>query len=295
MVTMDEAKTELQNAISAIDSYIDVILSDIIKYRLNRVNASKTILNWLRTKFLDNWSLSYSQKTIHRKKVAVAKGSITSAEAIPPSLSFKYNGEVGGYMTLQHEEGSIDVPQVDVFKFEPPSYDDFLHSFSKQVFEDVLLVRLPIEADVSEAPDYQNAFGKYYKLPFRSETIAGGTLEAYDGKAIVFAGATLVLHKMTVKVIQTFRRELTIADTMYYFQCAIGRGKYEVEVYAPTGTSYPSVIDAVWLNFSTDYQEDFVWYAVGRELNRGTQQDSLWIKDVLIVIWNGTPEVFELN
>jgi len=295
MVTMDEAKTELQNAISAIDSYIDVILSDIIKYRLNRVNASKTILNWLRTKFLDNWTLSYSQKTIHRKKVAVAKGSITSAEAIPPELKFNYNAEVGGYTTLQHEEGTIDVPQVDVFVFEPPSYDDFLHSFSKQVFEDVLLARFALGVNISEAPDYENAFGKYYRLRFDGEVVEENSMTLYDGKAIVFAGVTLILHTFYWKVRQVFRRYLTIDDTQQLFQCWIARGKYEVEVHAPTGTTYPSTVDAVWLSFETDYAGDVTWYAAGREFAKGVLSNSMYVKDVLIVIWNGTPEVFELN
>ena len=295
MVTMDEAKTELQNAIDVIDGYVDAILQDLIKYRLNRVQASKLILEKLRTKYLNSWSLSYAQKQIHKMKVALAKGSITSAEALPPSLKFNYNGEVGGYSTLTHESGTIDVPQIDVFVFEPPVVDDFLHSFSKQVFQDVLLVRFPLAAEVDEPPDYENAFGKYYRLQFSSEDITGGELTAYDGKAIVFSGVTLILHTFKSKVLQTFRRLLNIGGTDYYFQCMISRGKYEVEVYAPTGSSYTSTIDAVWIHFSTDYQEDFVWYSMGREFGRGTQQDSLWIKDILVVIWNGTPQVFELN
>ena len=73
MVSFDDAKTELQNAINSIDSYIDAILSDLIKYRLNRVQASKLILEKLRTKYLDVRTLSYAQKQIHKMKVALAE------------------------------------------------------------------------------------------------------------------------------------------------------------------------------------------------------------------------------
>ena len=295
MVTIDEAKTELQNAINSIDSYIDAILSDLIKYRLNRVQASKLILEKLRTKYLNSWSLSYAQKQIHKMKVALSKGSITSAEALPPSLKFNYNSEVGGYSTLTHETGTIDVPQVPVFVFETPSVDDFLHSFSKQVFEDILLARFALDVNIDETPDYENAYGKYYRLRFDGEVVEENSMTLYDGKAIVFSGTTLVLHTFYWKVRQVFRKYLTIDGASKLFQCWIARGTYEVEVFTPTGSSYPSSLDATWISFETDYEGDVTWYGAGREFKKGVLQDSLYVKDVLMVIWNGTPHVFELN
>ena len=295
MVSFDDAKTELQNAINSIDSYIDAILSDLIKYRLNRVQASKLILEKLRTKYLNSWSLSYAQKQIHKMKVALSKGSITSAEALPPSLKFNYNSEVGGYSTLTHETGTIDVPQVPVFVFETPSVDDFLHSFSKQVFEDVLLARFALDANIDETPDYENSYGKYYRLQFDGEVVEENSMTTYSGKAIVFSGVTLVLGTFYWKVRQVFRRRLTVDGATKLFQCWIARGTYEVEVYAPTGSSYPSVIDAMWLSFETDANIDVTWYGAGREFKKGVLSDTFYVKDVLVVIWNGTPEIFELN
>jgi len=269
MVTYDEAKNQIQLTLSTIDGYKNTLISDIIKWRFKRVEASKLILQKFREKFLEPWKLSYEQGVIHKHKVLIKKGELRASTATLPSLKASYNAEVGGYSTLQHEEGTIDVPQVPVFVFEPAPIEGFLLEHSKEVLSCALLVRFKKDTNIAETPDYENAYGKYYRLPYGIEMEGKGEITDFSGKIIPFGGVKIILDTFEFYALNFFKRDLTIEGSKYFFQVKISRGRYKATIIDEAGTGRETTIDCAMIEALTDYDGDVTWIIGGREYSKG--------------------------
>ena len=269
MVTYDEAKTQIQNTLSAIDGYKSTLISDIIKWRFNRVEASKLIVQKFREKFLTPWSISYEQGIVHKHKVLIKKGDLIASTVQTPSLKASYNAEVGGYSTLQHEEGSINVPQVPVFVFEAAPIEGFLLEHSKEVLSCALLVRFKKDTNIAETPDYENAYAKYFRLPYVTEIEGAGNIADFSGKAIPFGGVKIILDTFEFYALNFFKRDLTINGSSYFFQVKISRGRYKCKIIDETGTERESYIESAIVETLTDYDGDVTFVIGGREYSKG--------------------------
>jgi len=295
MVALEDAKRQINEALATIDGYAKQIISDIIKWRLKRVEASRLVLQKFREKFLDNWQLTYKQKDIHKRKVVLSKGNIEAKSAILPSIQLAYNADVGKYMTLEHEEGTIGVPHVDVFVYEPIPIDNLFIEYSKQIMRDAILLKFAVDTDIAEEPDYKNDYAKYYRLNFIEEKYFFGWIGDYSGKPLPLAGVEISFDRYWIRYYTLFGRNLTIAGSQYEFKCYIYRGSLDFNMKAPDGTVSKSRTDAIAVEFITNYDADFSWVASGREFDRGETKDTNLVKHVLIMYWNGTMFIHELN
>jgi len=290
-----QAKQAIQDAINTINSYIQSLLSDILKWRLNRVNANKAVLSAFRTKVLESWQLNYEQIEMHGKRVGLRKGSLAPARASLPKLSFNYNAEVGGKMSLNIEEGTIDVPSVPVFIYEQVATPKMIRDLTAESSRQVIVVRIPYDVD-TETPDFEDANFKYFSIPFSESVLVDLQETDYDGKTIMVSGQLLTLHTFKYNNIYTFNRDITIGGYNYGFTVQVKHGTWNVDAEYYTGTTKNVDIEALLITCVTSYTEDFNWVIGGRVFGRG-QETALgtYKKDLALIVWMATYHIIELN
>jgi len=285
MVTLDEA-------INEIDSYIKTIIQDMINFRSKRLDASIKVLNKLK-EVMDTVLYTYRVGQLYDKAIKIERPALKQFDVVKPSLQLKYTG---GKTRLYTDSAYIDVPSVPVFVFEPisPNYAT-LHA-GTEVFKKHLALKFPINAEIEELPDVENAYGKYYFFEDVTYVPIYKDFTSFSGKRITLMGMIMEINLIATSYYYNYIRYLTYNGVQHLFYVNVYLGR----VIATTTTVSGQEIDNVeypctLFEFVTSYPEDVNIIIFGNEYRKGEVINDLWYKYVLMIIYNGVPTMYELN
>ena len=285
MVTLDEA-------IQEIDSYIQTIIQDMINFRAKRLDASIKVLNKLK-EVMDTVLYTYRIGQLYDKAIKIERPAFKQFDIVKPSLQLKYTGS----KTRLYTDGAyIDVPSVPIFLFEPVSSGYALMNASTEQIRRSISFKFPITTNIAEEPDMENAYGKYYFPDFSGWSFQYTESTIYAGKKITLMGMIMSIDKILVYQYYVFQRKLTIDGTEYLFAIDVNFGKVIATTTTVQGQEVENVeYPCTWFEFLTDYPGDVSAILYGNEYTRGPLQGELYVRDVLMVFFDSSAIMYQLN
>jgi len=285
MVTLDET-------ISEIGSYIQTIIQDMINFRSKRLDASIKVLNKLK-EVMDAVLYTYRLGELYDKAIKIERPAFKQYDVVKPSLQLKYTG---GKTRLYTDSAYIDVPSVPVFVFEPVSSGYAIMNASTEQLRRNISLKFPITTNIAEEPDMENAFGKYYFPDFAGWSFHYTSNTFYAGKKVTLMGMIMSINAILVYQYYVFQRKLTIDGVEYLFAIDVNFGK----VIATTTTVQGQEIENVeypcsWFELLTDYPGDVSVILYGNEYTRGPLQGEMYVRDILMVFFDSSAVMYQLN
>jgi len=285
MVTLDEAITK-------VDSYINELIKDIILFRKKRIEASEKVLSKL-SELMDKTTYLYRLGELYDKVIKVEKTGIGQADITRPRITLSYTG---GKTPLTYNGYAIEVPSVPVFIWEPKKPDLVAHEAGIEAIRRNVVVKFPIEADVEEPSDFENTFGKYYFLEIAGWSHDYIPTTEYAGKKITMMGMIMEINTIAIYQYYLLQRQLTVDGNTYFFNVNPKFGKVIGTTTTVAGAEVSDVeYPCTLFTFFTDYGGDCSAIIFGNEYTRGPPADSGYIRDILLVYFNGTPIMFLLR
>ena len=251
MVTFDEAKQKIDQVISKINTYIETLIYDLINYRAIRTYGASKALAQYRTKILDNWALNYEQKVIYDKMATIRKGELAPATLTRPQLSFTYNADVGGLITLSTEEGSIDVPYVPRFGKVELNAEQFNVELSKEINKKAFKLIVYDTTNIAESPDSirdYEAWKEYvYNLPVTNRLIETGSFNYPSPIKIKHLDVELDIKSLEYDVHIDADRVLTVNNEQKVMSITAWRGLFVADAHI-NGSTVETKIEGLDIN-----------------------------------------------
>ncbi len=276
----------IQEAIDYIDSLIETIVSDMIFFRSKRLEASQKFLDKLK-ELMGLTTYTYRLGDLLDKAVKVETDRLKHFDLTKPSLKIRYKGQ---YTRLWLNGNYIDVPEVPIFVFETKNTDRAIHEMGISMIERNLWIKFPVDANVSEEPNVENAYGKYYKLVYVGPAFEYKAVETYVGKKLAILGFAFQIDSILSYHSYKFERILTIDGEMHPFDLYIYFGKIVGQRYIDpkvtiTDIEYP----CTFIEMFTTYGGTHSYIFFGNEVTAGEKKDNYYERDVLIIYAVGRP------
>jgi len=282
----------IDETISKIDTYIQNIINDMINFRTKRVEASSKILDKLKT-LMDQVSYIYRLGELFDKAVKVETESLRQYDLSRPRLKISYKG---AKTDLFYNGNYISVPTVPVFVFETKKAEDLSLEMTAEALRRNIMLKFPIDANISEPPDMENAYGKYYLLDYMGFTYYYAEVTRFAGKKVTMMGMIMSIDKILYYLTYVFGRDLTIDGSTYSFRVSIHVGKIIATTTTVQGTEVPGVeYPCTYFELLDKYGGDFSYIVFGNEYTPGPEYVGWYTRNVLLVYFNGTPVMFILD
>jgi len=281
----------LEESISYIDSLIQQIIQDMFNFRQKRLEASKKVLEQLKT-LMDTTNLIYRLGELYDRVVKVEHPLSGLSDISRPRLKIQYTGDK---MPIWVDYEAILLPEVPPFEYEYKEEGKAELKMSIETLRDNVLIRFPISANVSETPDIEDETGKYYYFNFSTITEAEDVWTIYAGKRIAISGLALEVSEIRTWKSYNFIRLLTIGGTQYNFQFSLRVGKIIGYYYIAS----PNYIDncefpCTMFSFFTNYPDEVSYLIFGQDFPKGKLSNDLYSLDVLGVLMNGRYVLYNL-
>ena len=284
MVSVNEAKQK-------IDYYIKRIVEDIILFRKKRVDASAKILGKLE-ELMNKTSYLYRLGELYDKVIKVEKTDVTQADISRPKIQLRY---VGAKTTLTYNGYAIDVPSIPVFIYEAKKPDVVAHEAGIELLQKNTLIKLPVTVNVAEEPNIENAYGKYFNTELAGWSHDYVTVTIYAGRKLTAMGMIMSIQEIDVFQTYILQRSLTINGTSYAFAVSCKFGKVIATTTTVAGAEVSDVeYPCTFFTFSTEYSEDCSAIILGNEVTRGPLRGDVYVRDALLIYFDGTTAFFVL-
>ncbi len=285
MVSVDEAEKK-------IDSYIQEIIRDIILFRKKRIDANTKILGKI-NELMEKTSYVYRLGELYDKVIKVETQNVTQTDIVRPRLKVSYTG---AKMPLYYNEYTIEVPSIPVFQYEVKKPDEISHEANIEVLRKNTLIKFPVDANIAEEPNVQNAYGKYYNLDLAGWSHDYVVITLYANKKLTLMGMVMSVQEFDVYQTYTLQRALTIGGTQYLFAVVCKFGKIIATTTTVAGAEVNDVeYPATFISFETDYGGNCSAIVLGQEMTRGPLMGDVYVRDALLAYFNGTTAFFVLN
>ena len=162
---MDEETPTYNQAVQMLRDFRQRILSDLVSARVNaRLDASHdTMQKYLR--LLDRISIvPYIFGRIREHALALRINGVDIGSGEMRKITAKYTGGLANYpLKPPLNVPSRNLPQVDVFRFTPPTLSLISEKTSEELWGNYFILQCN-RGSHKETPDVQNVFFDYYKL-----------------------------------------------------------------------------------------------------------------------------------
>ena len=283
--------SSIDDVITYIETQIGEVLGKMINARTKHLAAIEKMLDKMNTVMKEKTYL-YRQGRTYDRIVKVERSDVTQYDIEKPTLKLNY---VGGKMSLKYDTETIDVPEVPIFEFTPVETPQLAYEAGVGNLENYLYVMIPAGVDVEEAPDAENAFGKYYKLSMNVRVDTPAELTFSPAKPIGFPFP--VFHMSSFKYDEGwgYIRTLTIDGSSYDFQIMSYPGRALGTIKDVDGASVDIGFAGVYFVLSTNYGGNCYFLIGGNSYARGEKINDLYEVRLIYIELRGTPvwEVIE--
>jgi len=284
--------TTIDEAIAYIDDCIETIIKDMITFRAKMLDASSKVLDKVKA-LMDATTYIYRLGDLYDKAIKVETDVLKQADIVKPRLKLQY---VGAKTSLMYNSNYIEVPSVPVFVWEPKPPEGVSHEMGVEVIRRNISLKFPIETNIAETPDVENAYGKYYSLEYRGMSYEYVEILMYDGRKLNIFGAAMEIESIPIYMTYYFRRTLTIDGTQYLFYINFRFGKVIMHRYIDPTTTIENVeYPCTLVTFGSEYGGDVSAILFGNEVPRGPKLDAVYARDVLFVYATDKPLMFILT
>lgn len=282
----------IQDAINYIDSLIETIISDMILFRKKRLEASQKVLDKLK-ELMSLTTYTYRLGDLLDKAVKVETDRLKHFDLTKPSLKIRYTGSK---TRLWLNGNYVDVPEVPIFVFETKNPDRAIHEMGISMVERNIWIKFPVDTNISEEPNMENAYGKYYKLTYIGPAFEYLTIDYLAGKKLAIFGFAFELDVIYSYHSYKFERILTIDGEMHPFDMYVYYGKLIGKRYIDPKTTienleYPCTLIEMFTTYSGTHSYIFF----GNEVTRGPKKDSYYKRTVLFIYAVDKPIFFVLE
>jgi len=284
----------LDETIQYIDQQIGEMINKMINARAKHIDAINTILTKIAS--VQESALSgytYRQGRTYDRMVKVETGAVSQFDLERPTLRLQYTGNK---MSLYHDSTEIQVPEIPIFVFDFPEPPKTVHEVGEELLKQSLYMMFPPDADIATPPDVENALGKYYKLDLYAHNISDYSFSWTTAKHVGILPTVLVPTSFVAKERWYFRRDLTIAGELKWFNVLVYPGTVTYELrYSASSVESDVTTDAILFRCATEYPNDMFWIIFNNRYKKGLPQDSMFLEEILMVTWQNRTIFFEMT
>lgn len=282
----------IDDTIQKIDNYIKTIIQDMINFRSKRLEASQKVLDKLKA-LMEATTYLYRLGDMYDKAIKIETDTLKQYDITRPRLKLRY---IGTKTTLFYNGYYVDVPSVPIFKYEPYKPEKLSVEMGTEAIRRNLAIKLPLDTNVAEPPDLENAYGKYYFLDYIGWSHDYLTWTIFTGKKITLMGMIMEINVIDTYMYYIFQRKLTIDGTQYLFWINVNFGKVVAKTTTVTGTEVTDVeYPCTLFELATEYSGNCSFIVFGNEYTRGVQSDSVYVRDVLMVYFDDSAIMYLLR
>jgi len=286
---MSEAINE---TLQYIDSVIEAIISDMIMVRAKLLEASQKILDKIKS-LMEATTYTYRLGDLLDKAVKIETDMIKQSDISKPRISIKYTG---AKTTLFYNGYEIQVPEIPVFVYEPTNVDKGIHEMGIEMIKKNVVLKFPLEANISESPDFENAYGKYYFLEYEGVPFDYCPLLLLQGIKVSVLGFAFELDHLESTSVYRFARELTINGTKHRFELYVYFGKLIGHRYIDPSTTIENIAYPCTLfDMLTPYGGRFYWIIFGNEVIGNVKIDTYYERTCAFIYAVDTPLFYVLR
>jgi len=256
MVTVEEA-------IAQIDSYINAIIQDMIKFRTKRLEASSKVLDKIKA-LMEAISYSYRIGELYDKAIKIETETLKQRDISAPRIKLSYTGPK---TTLLYNNYYVEVPEVPVFVWETRKPEQLAYEANVEYLRQNIAVKLPVNVNVKEEPFIEN-------------------------------GIVYELDNIKIQHRVYFRRFLTINGTQYLFNVWLGFGKVVGKQYVSPSTTFENIeVPCTFISFLTEYTGESSIIIFGNEYTSKSFETGVsgQTRDILLIFTEGETIAFQLN
>ena len=279
----------INEAIAYIDTLIETIIQEMILFRTKRLEASQKVLDKIKA-LMDATVYTYRLGDLLDKSVKVETDRLKHYDLTKPSLKIRYTGPK---TRLWLNGNYLDVPEVPVFVFEPTNTDLAAHEMGVSMLERNILLKFPVDTDIAEEPNIENAFGKYYYLKYSGPYYGPKTLDWLTGKKLAIFGFVFELD--TVEAVHTyvFTKSLTINGVEELFAATAYFGKLTGKRYVDPSTTIENLEYPVTVfELTSTYAGDHSFIVFSNEFSRGIETPEGYYRRTVALVYATDKPIF---
>jgi len=285
MVTLDET-------ISKIDNYIKTIIEDMINFRTKRLEASQKVLDKIKA-LMEAATYLYRLGDLYDKAVKVETDALKQHDIVRPTIKVNYKG---AKMTLWYDSNYVDVPSVPVFVWELKKPEEAMMNIGIDHIRRNLAIKLPTDANVVQEPDMENTFGKYYFLEYQGWSHDYLQWTLFAGKKITLMGMIMEIQTIATYLNYVYNRRLTIDGVDYLFYVNVNFGKLIAKTTTVAGAEISDVeYPCTLFECGTEYDGTSSFIVFGNEYTRGGLRGAVYMRDVLMVYYDDSAVMYQLD
>jgi len=287
MVTVEEA-------IAQIDSYINAIIEDMIKFRTKRLEASSKVLDKIKA-LMEAISYSYRIGELYNKAIKIETETLKQRDVSSPRIKLSYKGPK---TTLLYNNYYVEVPEVPVFVWETRRPEQLAYEANFEVLRQNMALKFPVETNIAEDPFIENALGKYYLLDLSGYSYAYGSFEYAPIGRLSIHGIVFYPKAFEYQHMIEFRRTLTIDGNQYPFIVKLYFGTLLGDQYIDPSTTFEDVrVPATHIAFVANYTGECSLILFGNEYTSAAYKTGTpgAVKDILLIFTEGETIAYELD
>ena len=296
MTSFDEVKEKIAQVKEKIDGYATALLSDIIKWRLNRVNAAARALSEFKDKVLGRWQLSYEQRDVFNRMAVVRKGDVAPSEVRRPRLVLSYNPDVGGYTELLTEQGRLLVPYVPKFVQVPYLIDKFIDDVINKGEEANIFVLWRDVSDITVSPDVIRDIRPeplyLFKIPITEREYQVGMQYFDKTYKVVHEDKVISFDRMLVGNYVRFERYLSALNRTIIAGATVYRGQLLCSVDGATNVRLEGAM--VFL-YALQAQKETAFEVLGKQIGLKTTDYNNYYRELALVRMRGLWYLYEVD
>ena len=274
----------LDETIQYIDQQIGEMINKMINARTKHIDAINAILTKIAS-IQDSAlaSYTYRQGRTYDRMVKVESPITLQFDIEKPTLKLQY---IGNKMSLYHDSTEIKVPETPIFVFEAPSPPATVHEVGIELLKQSLYMMFPVSANIVTPPDVENSFGKFYKMDLYDHNISDYSFSWTAPPPVGLPPSILTVIDFTAKERWYFRRDLTIDSELKWFNMLVYPGVIKYNMKVPGSTEETDIeSDAILFRCATEYTDDMFWIIFNNRYEKGIAQDSMYLREVLMISW----------
>ena len=275
----------IEDTINYINTQIANLIGKVINARGKHIDAINKVLEKIQA-IQNGASLIYRQGTTIDRMAKVESGTHLQYDVTKPKLQLNYTG---GKMPLSYDSGTIEVPSIPIFVYEMPKIPNTIHEVTLEMLRKAILIFFPADTNVTEEPDIENSFGKYYVPSLLAHIPLSGEITTISGKTIAFLEAYLTIDKHTHEEYYLFQKILHIDGVEYSWTVNIMFGKlqYDINYYAG-GAISDQVADAILISIATNYGGNVFYRVFNKSFNKGELIGDIYYRFIVIMDFGGS-------
>jgi len=282
----------IDDTIQKIDNYIKTIIQDIINFRTKRLEASQKVLDKIKT-LMEATTYLYRLGDLYDKVIKIETETLKQYDITKPRLKLQY---IGSKTSLFYNNYYINVPSVPIFKYEPYKPEKLSTEMGIEAVRRSIAIKFPLDTNVGVEPDLENAYGKYYHLDYVGFWHMYEEWIDFSGKKVTMMGMIMEINTILTYLYYTYHRHLPINGVYYDFWIDVYFGKVIGKTTTVTGSEVTDVeYPCTFFEVRSNYNGDHSFIVFGNEYTKGNQVDSWFKRHILMVYFDETAIMFQLD